>query len=178
MRVYAISGHARAGKDTVAGLLAEELRASGDSVLVIHYADLLKFICKAFFGWDGQKDEYGRWLLQYIGTDVVRKQKPDLWVDFVIDMLRLFDGQWSAVIIPDARFPNELRRLTEEGFQVTHIRVERPGFSNELTDVQRAHPSETALDHTPSDVLMLNDGSMEALARKIRDYVTKMEGEE
>lgn len=55
MKVIAVSGHARHGKDTVARMLQEQLQADGNKVLITHYADLLKYICKTFFMWDGQK---------------------------------------------------------------------------------------------------------------------------
>ena len=60
IKIYAISGKAQQGKDTFAEILSQELTEKGYRVLVIHYADLLKFICKSLFNWDGQKDENGR----------------------------------------------------------------------------------------------------------------------
>lgn len=171
MKIICISGHAQNGKDTVARMLLEELEENGFRVLTAHYADLVKYICRTFFGWDGAKDEYGRTLLQYVGTDVVRKADPDYWVDFIIQMLRFFGDNWDVVLIPDTRFPNEIRSLQDEGFDVTHLRVERPGFNNGLTEEQKNHPSETALDHTVPDVRIVNDGSLEHLEMLVEEYV-------
>lgn len=171
VKIIAISGHAQNGKDTVARMLKEELEERGFNVLTAHYGDLVKYICRTFFGWDGNKDEYGRGLLQYVGTDVIRKQQPDYWVDFIIQMLKFFSGNWDVVLIPDARFPNEIRVLQEAGFHVTHLRVERPGFDNGLTEEQKNHPSETALDHTAPDARIVNDGSLEHLEMLIEEYV-------
>lgn len=42
-------------------------------VLVTHFGDLVKYVCEKFFDWDGVKDESGRSLLQYVGTNKVRK---------------------------------------------------------------------------------------------------------
>lgn len=55
-RIIAISGKAQHGKDTTAAILKELLEADGYRVLTVHYADLLKHICRSFFGWDGQKN--------------------------------------------------------------------------------------------------------------------------
>ena len=49
MKVIAISGKAQNGKDTTAGLLKSALEADGYKVLITHYADLLKYICKQFW---------------------------------------------------------------------------------------------------------------------------------
>ena len=72
MKVICISAKAQHGKDTVANFMKECLEAKEKRVLVTHYADLVKYGCKTFFNWDGQKDEKGRALLQYVGTDIVR----------------------------------------------------------------------------------------------------------
>ena len=171
MKVIAVSGHARHGKDTVARMLQEQLQADGNKVLITHYADLLKYICKTFFMWDGQKDENGRTMLQHVGTDVIRKKEPNYWVDFVADILNYFDGYWDFAIIPDTRFPNEFSRLKERGLDAVHLRVVRPDFVSPLTAEQQAHPSETALDNTEPDYCIINNGDLDALKTKIKEWV-------
>lgn len=171
MRVYAISGHAQNGKDTVAGMMAQKFRERGEKVLVAHYADLLKYICRTYFGWDGQKDEQGRQLLQYVGTDIVRKKAPNFWVDFIVSILTLFDGTWDEVLIPDSRFPNEVNELKAHGFDVQHLRVVRTDFVSPLTAAQLQHPSETALDHVAPDFTIVNSGTLEDLEAQIETYM-------
>lgn len=167
MKIFCISGKAGSGKDTAAGLMQNYLRGDGQRVLILHYADLLKFMCKQLFGWDGKKDERGRHLLQYVGTDVVRKKNPDLWVGFVEWELKLFPDYWDYVIIPDCRFPNEITILIQGGFDVTHIRVQREGCKGGLTQEQREHASETALDGTIADYTLENNGTIADLAREV-----------
>ena len=171
-KVLAISGHAQNGKDTVAGMIDKKLSGDGYSVLVAHYADLLKHICRSCFEWNGLKDDAGRHLLQYVGTDVVRKKAPDFWVDFIISVLNLFEDAWDYVIIPDSRFPNEIAKLRTCGFDVTHIRVIRGGdFVSPLTPEQQQHASETALDDYPVDYAIHNDGSLNDLEGKVNNFV-------
>lgn len=166
MRVICISGHAGAGKDTVAKIMKEKLEQHGQSVLVTHNADLLKHLCRTLFDWDGQKDEAGRSLLQYVGTDVVRKQHPDFWVNFLISIFDLFGENWDYAIIPDCRFPNEIDRLKEAGYRVTHIRVDRDVAST-LTEEQRNHPSETAMNTVTPDYIVVNNGTIDDLRHNI-----------
>ena len=167
MKVFCISGKAQHGKDTTATLLKEILESGGGSVLIAHYGDLVKYVCKAFFGWDGKKDEHGRSILQYVGTDIVRRQNEDFWVGFIRDMLRFFDGQWEYVLIPDTRFPNEVEAMREAGFDVTHIRVKRENFKSPLTEEQQKHRSETALDDYPADQYVNNNGTISDLKTKL-----------
>lgn len=171
MKILAISGHAQNGKDTVAGLLRDALKADGNRVLVAHYADLLKYMCRTFFDWGGNKDEKGRHILQYVGTDVIRKQAPDFWVDFISSVLTYFNENWDWVLIPDSRFPNEIDKLVSNGFDVTHIRVVRPNFKSPLTEEQQKHPSETALDNVEPNFYIYNEGSMEDLEAKIKVWI-------
>lgn len=170
-KVICISGQARAGKDTTAVMMKKVLEETQQQrVLIIHYADLLKFMCKSLFGWDGQKDEAGRHILQYVGTDVIRKQEPDFWVAFIIKVLNLFPNEWDYVLIPDARFPNEISELRKAGFDVRHVHVSRP-IENGLTEEQRNHISENALNAVVPDESIENNGSLEELNRRITDMV-------
>lgn len=114
-------------------------------VLVAHYGDLVKYVCKTFFGWNGEKDEYGRTLLQKVGTDAIRAKRPDYWVSFVADIMSFFPGEWDYVLIPDCRFPNEVDYIRNTGFSTVHLRVVRDGFVSPLTPEQQAHPSELEL---------------------------------
>ena len=171
MKVILISGKAQNGKDTVATMLQTQLLADKHSVLLTHYADLLKWICTNYFGWDGKKDEKGRQMLQYVGTDVIRKQNPSLWVDFVAMLLKYFEENWEYVIIPDCRFPNEITRMIEAGFDTVHLRVRRPNFKSPLTPEQQKHPSETALDDFGADVYIDNDAGLLELQHKIKQWI-------
>ena len=165
MKVILISGKAGHGKDTLAGYMKDILEMQGKKVLIVHYGDLLKYICRQYFDWDGKKDENGRTLLQYVGTDGIRKRKPNYWVNFVSEMLSFFYDKWDYVLIPDVRFPNEIAGMAS--FNPIHLRIVRPGF-NMLTEEQQKHPSETALDDYPEQPwrTVKNDAGLQELTDK------------
>lgn len=171
VKIILISGKAQNGKDTAADILQNHLEADNHTVLITHYADLLKFICHNYFDWNGKKDDAGRQLLQYVGTDVVRKLNPTLWVDFVAMMLRYFHENWDYVIIPDCRFPNEITTMLDSGFETIHIRVIRENFQSPLTEEQQQHPSETALDGVIPDYYIKNDGTLDNLSDTIIKWI-------
>ena len=176
MQIVMISGKAQHGKDTTAGFMKDALEADGHSVLIAHYGDLVKYVCKMYFDWNGKKDEYGRSLLQHVGTDVVRKQSENYWVKFVGDMLTFFKDEWDYVLIPDCRFPNEVNYLNGIGCQTAHVRVVRDGFISPLTEEQQNHPSETALDNVHADTYILNDGTLSDLKEMVIQWVTEFTG--
>jgi hypothetical protein len=177
MKVVCISGKAQHGKDTTAGFMKEALEADGYKVLIAHYGDLVKYICTKFFNWNGEKDTYGRSLLQRVGTDVIRNKKPNYWVKFICDMLSFFPSEWDYVLIPDSRFPNEVDYLRYIGFDVTHIRVIRENFVSPLTEEQQKHPSETALDNVKADKYIINNGTLSDLHKAVADWVFEVNGE-
>lgn len=158
MKVICISGKAGHGKDTAALFLKEQLVLNENSVLIAHFGDLVKYVCKTFFDWNGKKDEAGRELLQTIGTDIVRDEDPDYWVRFIADMLGFFEQAYDYVLIPDARFINEIEYLIKSGFDVTHIRVIRENYTSDMPADQQNHISETALDDYVPDVYVYNSG--------------------
>ena len=171
MKVILVSGKAQNGKDTAAKMIRDNLKKDGHRVLITHYGDLVKFICTNYFDWNGEKDEEGRGLLQYVGTDVIREQNPSFWVDFVSTLLRYFSDNWDYVIIPDARFPNEITKMKTDGFDTIHLRVERSNFISPLTGAQQNHASEIALDEFEADCYLKNDGTLDDLESKIIKWI-------
>lgn len=173
MKVICISAKARHGKDASAEILKEIFEANGKRVLITHYADLLKYICKAFFGWNGDKDSAGRTLLQKIGTNTIGRQQPDFWVNFLVSIFKFFEHEWDIVLIPDCRFPIEAE-VMKQNFDTELLRIERPGFDNGLSSEQKAHASETSLDNYSFDKLIYNSGTLEELRMKLIDYANAL----
>lgn len=170
MKIITISAKARGGKDFCANIIKEQLEREGNKVLIAHYADLLKYIMRTFFNWNGEKDEVGRTLLQRVGTDVIRKQNPNYWVDFIIGILKMFPSEWDYVIVPDTRFPNENDELKRKGFDVVTVRVVRPDFDNGLTEIQKQHESETALDNYNFDYKITNKGD-DSVYQEVNEFL-------
>ena len=177
MKILCISGKARHGKDLSGEIFKALLEKKDYKVLIAHQADLVKYICTRFFNWNGIKDYEGRTLLQHVGTDVVRAQHPDYWVEFLCGIFEMFPDVWDYVIIPDTRFPNEIDLFKERGFDVKHIRIVRPDFDNGLTEEQKNHASETALDNVVPDETILNDGTLSDLHDKIDAFINKYIGD-
>lgn len=175
MNIILVSGKAQSGKDTFANILKSELSGKGQKVLIAHYADFLKFILSKYFDWDGQKDEKGRTLLQFVGTDVIRKKDPNFWVHTVITILKLFPNTWDTVIIPDCRFPNECLRMKEEfngpDNKVMLVKMSRQATGGLLGE-QLKHVSETAMDNVLADIQIDNNGTIEDLQVHAMNIIT------
>lgn len=166
-----ISGKAGSGKDATAQFMKEELEKRGKKVLIIKYGDAVKHVLRSYWNWNGEKDVIGRSLLQLIGTDMVRRYNPNLWVNFVVGLLRSFEpySDFDIAIVSDVRFPNEVDIPLSSLKNCVAIRIERTNedgtawVNPELTDAQRQHPSETSLDHYAFDYILHNDEGLDNL---------------
>lgn len=174
MKIILVSGKAFSGKDSTANILKEKLENQGKKVLIAHYGDLVKYTCKTFFNWNGEKDEQGRTLLQRVGTDEIRAKYPDFWVEYVKSILNVFIGEWDYVIIPDTRFPNEINVMKNTFKEVVSIRIVRTNFVSPLTEEQRNHRSETALDDYHFDYYFIAD-DLKQLERKVDNFLKELE---
>lgn len=172
MKVIMISGKSMSGKDTVANIIKESL--DKERILTIHFADLVKFYAAQYFNWNGNKDEDGRFLLQWIGTHLMREAYPTYWAEIVgkfIDAITETD-KFDIVLIPDWRFINEYETVYDysilQNNEVITIRVERlvegkPFINPNMTEEQFNHISECELDNFSFDWIIENSGSIEDL---------------
>lgn len=171
MKCIVISGKAGHGKDATAQFMREALESHGKKVITIHYADAVKWVLRDYFNWDGNKDENGRHMLQYIGTDVLRKNYPNFWTGIVAGLLSAFnnEGLFDVALVPDARFENEVDITMETIPDSTCVRVRRENpdgtlwVNEKLTEEQRQHPSETSLDNYAFDYIIHNDEGIDLL---------------
>jgi hypothetical protein len=164
--------------------LKRKLEDIGYKVLITHYADLVKYIAKTFFDWNGEKDLEGRSLLQRIGTEDVRTVFPTFWLDFVRDVLTVYHNEWDYVLIPDCRFENEANAFKyhyvkynsdssnfEVDFDSIVIRITRTDFENNLTPEQKQHPSETSLDNYNFDYYINTKSGIDQLEIEVDKFI-------
>lgn len=164
MFIIGISGKAEAGKTTFANFLKQALERKHYRVLLINYGDYVKFIAEKYYNWNGNKNEYGRALLQHIGTEQGRiSVYENIWVDMVIRTVQVAERDYDIAIIADCRFQNEFDRWNDFDYDIMKIRIERPEYENKLTEEQRKHSSETSLDNYDFDATIINNGNLNEL---------------
>jgi hypothetical protein len=147
---------ARSGKDTLAQLIHQRLP---DASKIYHFADALKATARVMFGMK-QKDAP---LLQILGTDVMRRNNPEIWVDAL--RYQIEEESYPIALIPDSRFPNEVAFAKDSGGLT--IKVERilaDGTQYIASDRPADHPSEIALNDYQFDfTISVCDGDLAAL---------------
>jgi hypothetical protein len=213
-QIIGIVGFIGSGKDTVADYLVNFHRFKRES-----FANSLKDAVSQVFGWDREllegrtqesrewretKDEWWskrlkrditpRYVLQYWGTEVIRKGfHDDMWVASLEH--RLLNTK-NDIVITDCRFPNEINAIRAAGGKVVRIRRgAEPKWFNEAVSMNKGpnrnmswalskqkieklkvHASETAWVGQKFDVVLNNDGTIEELYHQIeRDIINNPE---
>ena len=155
-KIFLISGKAEYGKTTFANILRDESSKRNLKVVKTAFASDLKRVAKEYFGWNGEKDENGRHLLQHLGTEEVRRFFPNHWVDSVAEVLVSTQERWDFAIIDDWRFKQEFSTMenycTSYGIELIPVRIERiynsgQLWNNSLTLEASQHSSELDLDN-------------------------------
>ena len=99
-----------------------------------------------------------RYLMQTLGTEWGRNLvHRDIWVKIAETVLYT---QGERMIISDVRFNNEAEYIRGKGGMILH--VSRP----DTQDVE-PHASEAGIRHSPLDLYVLNDGTIDELYTKL-----------
>lgn len=158
MLLIGLGSRARQGKNYVANYMKEV----HPEIVLYSFADELKRYCK-----ERHEELVPRWqlanqtkalpvakedpiygytaILQWYGTEVVRKNSPDHWVHVLADKIK-FENPEIAVVT-DVRFENEAAWVkNHDGFLVEVIRLQEDGTQYYDPNRDKNHASETALD--------------------------------
>jgi hypothetical protein len=203
--IIGICGLIGSGKDTVADYLVNVHGFRRES-----FAGTLKDAVAAVFGWDRtmlegrtrasrewreQVDPWWaerlamptltpRWVLQYWGTEVMRRGfHDDIWIASIENKIR---NSRDNVVISDCRFPNEIGSIRSlGGIIVRTCRGPEPDWYNfalqenlqkseeakwELIK-RKVHASETAWIGTDFDHVLDNNGTMDQLYEQVNTIV-------
>jgi len=163
----ALTGKARAGKDTVANYLVERYgyyRAA--------FADDMKAFAREIFPWrfaHGRKD---REFLQSFGQKM-REIDPDVWIRRLFLGLDPLMDHGVVPVITDLRMPNEYEACRKRGFVIILVDADadvRRKRMIECGDVFRdehlEHETEKFIERFDVDFVVENNGDIESLKGK------------
>jgi hypothetical protein len=172
--IFAISGNARAGKDSTADILAKLLNGKLTKVPI---ARSLKYIAKDYFGYNGTHNNEDRKILQTLGTDIIREKlhKPIFHIQQSCDVIEIIQDYYDYIILPDLRFDNEAFYLRTTFLdKVIFLKVERidDNKDDNLTSEQHNHKSENGLVlFKDYDYIIKSKSGLDNLENVIKDVM-------
>jgi hypothetical protein len=166
--VLVFSGKATSGKDTSFNILKKMYPRTEFQRFA--FADTIKDIARLYFGWDGNKDEAGRRLLQHIG-ETGREYNKNIWVERTIEKISLLLGYNNKAIpvITDCRFVNEIDmiRSTYGNSKIIRLIGRESDLGKNGADI-----SEHSLDdYNNFDFVIDNSGTLTDLQTKLKDLI-------
>ena len=179
-QILLLSGKAGSGKSFLGEALRNEYKEKYNKRAVcLAFADTLKMVARNVYGWDGQKDKEGRFLLQHLGTEVAQQNYKCCWVDALKAIMCGLTSEFDVFIITDARFPHEIDRLREtvvgDSWSITTIRVDGPTI---LSGSASNHLGEVALDDYHFDYVFENyDRDPKSFAEKVSNLIEELQKE-
>lgn len=179
--IYMIAGRARSGKNTFGMMIKKELEKRGRKVCNIELMRTLKGYTKDYFGWDGEDETKPRDLLQRLGTEIIREKlnKPLFHINRLLEDVEILSNFFDDFIIDDIRFPLEIESIKKVYPNSICINIERDNYDNShMTDEQKKHITETALDgYSEYDVKIYNT-TLEKLEKDAEKLVREVEENE
>lgn len=165
IKIYIISGKACSGKNVVATMIKDILKDK--KVINLAFASYLKIYAKNIINWDGNEDNKPREFLQQLGVELIKNNIDNkLLINRIIEDIKVYSYFFDVITISDARFIDEIESIknTFDDVKVIHV----IGKDNNLTDEEKNHISEMALDNYHQyDYEIRNDSNLEELYKNI-----------
>lgn len=167
-KIYVIAGSARQGKDTVAKMIRNYYEKQGKKTIDMDFAHYIKEYAMKVTNWDGSEEEKPREFLQYLGTDLIRKEiDNDIFIRRIIEDVKVFSYFYDIITISDARFDHEVETLKRVFDNIYFIKIERPSCVSSLGKLGN-HITENGLVRTDYyDTIIKNEGTIEELQEKV-----------
>lgn len=178
MKVYLISGKARHGKDTLGKYLKKYYELRGKKCCIMHFSSYLKHYAEEYFGWDKEKEEKPRELLQKLGQEIIREdlQKPYFLIDRITEDIEILSHFFDVFLITDVRLPLEIEIVKQRFANAVSIHINRFNFeTKELNESERSHLTETALDDYQNFDYKIENTTLENLEKDAENVVRKEE---
>jgi len=150
MKIIGLGHYSRTGKDTLANMIVDHCSDLGVKAKRVSLAWKLKQVCHELYGWAGLREPefydtkegegYRELKIRALdmtpveiwvafGTPAVRDKVYDrTWIDYVLQT----DHECDVLVVPDIRYPNEVKEFRLAGAKL--IKVVREGFGPRNTE--------------------------------------------
>lgn len=165
MKIFIIAGKAKSGKNTFGKYLMEELKTCGYKPCVTGITNPLYSYAQNYFNWDPNSDDKPREFLQKMGTEIIKEKlgKKTFLLDRLNEDMEILKDYFDVFIITDARYPEEIEYFRKKYESVCAIKLIRADYEDSLTEEERNHITETAMDDYDDFNYILENESLQSL---------------
>lgn len=173
--IFLISGKARSGKDTTASIIHKIYSKKALKVINLQYSFYMKEYAKSISDWDGSEDTKPRELIQFIGTELIRRNINELFfVNRICEDIEVYSYFFDVITVSDVRQILEIEIPKSKFDKVVSIHIKRDNFNNNLTTTEKQHQTEIELDNYKGfDYIVNNQGTINDLELEIKKIITK-----
>lgn len=166
-KIYILSGKAKSGKDLVSKIITNYYRDK--KCICLSYSYYLKDYVKRITGWDGSEENKPREMLQKVGIELIKnKINNKLFINRLLEDVDVFSYFYDIIVVTDARLIEEVEIPKEKLDNVITIRINRDNIDNNLTNEQKSHLTEIALDNYSNfDYIIDNNKDYSYLENKV-----------
>lgn len=173
--IFIIGGRLRVGKDTVAGIISHFFNSINKKSIKLQYSSKLKEYVKNISGWDGSEESKPRELLQFLGTEIRNKVDELLFINNIINDIKVYSHFYDVIIISDARVVKELEIPKNFFDKVYTINVTRDVSGLNLSEKEKNHKLERELDnYNRFDFIVENSGTIDELKEKVTKVLEEL----
>ena len=169
IKIFIISGKARSGKGEVSNIINNFYKEK--KCITISFAYYLKDYIKRITNWDGNEENKPRELLQQLGIELIKnKINKKLLINRILEDIEVFSYFYDIIIINDARLVDEIEEVKQKYKDSICIRIIRDKENN-LTDIEKQHLTESALDNYNNFDYIINNNSYEELENDLKNIL-------
>ena len=172
--IFVIYGKARSGKSTITEYIKEYYEKKNLKAIDLMYAESIKNYAKKIINWDGLEETKPRDFLQQLGTEIIRNQIDDnFFINRMLQDIEVYSYFYDVIIITDARLEQEIEVPYKNYEKVIRIKIE--GNNSDLTNKQKQHITETALNNYDEyEYKIINNGTLEQLKDKVNNILDEV----
>ena len=171
MRIFLVAGKAGCGKNEVANIIKDTL---GNSV-VTSFSKYIKLFTLELTDWDGRDITKPREYLQNMG-DKLRAINEDFLTKRILEDIEVYEKEGiTNVIVSDVRLVHEIEYFKNKSeYDVITIRVNCSNSVRNLTDIEKEHHTETALDTYQGFDYVIENKYDKTLEKQIKEILEGM----
>ncbi len=175
MKIYLVAGKSGSGKGKVAKIIKEYYLSLGKKSIITQFSKYLKSYAKEILDWDGSEPK-PRKFLQDLGVTIRENMEmPNIFVNRMIEDIKVYQLYFDVIIIDDVRLPLEIEEIKKNFHDSYAIYVINQFAPSPLSLEEQMHVTETALENYNNFEITIVNDNIEQLDNRVIEFIKGVE---